>query len=535
MEKDKYKSLFAQATAQAFRKIYPDVAGETDELTEVAVYEALAKPKDASMGRFALPVFRYAGLLKDKPPAIAAVIAVETNRQLSSLEGGSLMTCVATGGFLNAQIDPASLAGETVREVLSKGNRFGDSPVGHGKTCLVEYSSPNIAKPFGVGHLRSTVIGNSLRLIFRKLGYSVVGINYPGDWGTQFGKMIVAFRKWGSDDTLKGNAVKNLVDLYVRFHSEAEADTSLEDEARDAFKQLETGDPDAVKLWETFKKVSYEEFERVYDLLGVEFDWVYGEADLNDRMEPVIERLSKAGLAEESQGALVVHLPEETNLPPLLLRKSDGATLYATRDLAGLVYRWEKYHGFDQSLYVVNSAQADHFRQCFMVIDMLEKAEKRPGSDRMSGRTRHVEFGWVRFGGKTMSTRRGNTVLLEDVIGQARDLVKEKIKEKNPALPTIDETALHVGVGAVLFSQLSVRRQKDVDFQWEEVLSFEGETGPYLQYTHARLCALMRRFGKDITGEVDCSVLVGAEEQRVIELIADFPVVLASAGEQYEP
>jgi len=529
MAREKYKDQFARATAEAFREVYPDIfkeVGETEVFDPDVVYDGLAKPKDPTMGRFAFPVFRYAGLLKDKPPDIAAKVAEAT-----AWPSGD---AIAISGFLNARIDPVKQSLGVLTEVLTRGSHYADSDKGKGLTSLVEYSSPNIAKPFGVGHLRSTIIGHSLRRIYKKLGFTTIGINYPGDWGTQFGKMIVAYRKWGDEKTLEGNAVKNLLALYVRYHVEAEKDPGLDSQAREAFQQLEAGDPEALKLWKTFKEISQAEMDRVYGLLGVDFDWVYGESELNDEMEPAIKRLEKAGLTSISQGALVVHLNDE-QLPPVLLKKGDGATLYATRDLAGLLYRWEKYPGFSKSLYVVNTAQSDHFKQCLKVIEMLEEAEKLPANERMTGRVKHVDFGWVRFAGKTMSTRGGNTVLLEDVISEASGLARQKILEKNPELATVDETAHMIGVGAVIFSQLSVRRQRDVDFKWEEVLSFEGETGPYLQYTHARLCSLMRRYGREVTPDIDYTLLNGPEEERVIELLADFPGVIVDAGEQYEP
>jgi len=403
-----------------------------------------------------------------------------------------------------------------------------------GKTYLVEYSSPNIAKPFGIGHLRSTILGHSLRRIYKKLGYTVVGINYPGDWGTQFGKMIVAFRKWGDEKVLEGWAVKNLLELYVRFHREAHLDDSLNDAAREAFRRLEDGDPETVELWEKFKEISYAEFDRIYSLLGIEFDWTYGESVLNDKMEPMIERLRKMALTSLSEGALVVEL-EGDNLPPLLLKKSDGATLYATRDLAGMVYRWEEYPGFYESLYVVNVAQSVHFKQCFKVIGMLEKAESLPAAERMSERIKHVDFGWVRFDGRMMSTREGNTVFLEDVIDQATQLAGDIIHDKNPNLGEAEKTARMIGVGAVIFSQISVKRQRDIDFRWSEVLNFEGETGPYLQYTHARLCSLLRKSKGEVPSEVDYALLNHPEEQRVVELVADFPSILIDAARQYEP
>ncbi len=536
MTKDRYKQQFAETTAEAFRVAYPDVyeqLGDNEPFDSAAILKALTTPRDAGMGRFALPVFKYARALKAKPPDIAVRVAEETNRLLEK-RPDRLIKSVALSGFLNAQVDPLILARETLDAVLTRGTEYGQSQLGNDMIYLVEYSSPNIAKPFGVGHLRSTILGHTLRRIYRKLGYNVVGINYPGDWGTQFGKMIVAYEKWGDEKTLEGNAVKNLLALYVRYHEEAEKDDKLDDKARLAFKRLEDGNPEAVRLWKTFKEISYAEFDRVYGLLGIEFDWVYGESDLNDKMEPLVRRLERDGLTSVSQGALVVELNDK-QLPPLLLKKADGATLYATRDLTGMVYRWDRYPGFYESLYVVNTAQSDHFKQCFRVIDMMEETEKIPSEKRMGGRLRHVDFGWVRFGGKSMSTRRGNIVLLEDVIAEATDLARGKIREKNPGLERIDETARMIGVGAVVFSQLSVRRQRDVDFQWEEVLSFEGETGPYLQYTHARLCSLLRKYDGQVSTKIDHARLNAPEEQRVIEALADFPEVVVDAGEHYEP
>ena len=536
MTVDKYKQLFGEATAEALHAAYPEAAALEDNADAFSlgkVLEGLETPKDPAMGRLAFPVFRYARLLKARPQEIAARLADEINRRLKDQAVLSLRA-VAVGGYLNGQVDTTVLASETVAAALNRGSSYGDSSVGGGKTCLVEYSSPNIAKPFGVGHLRSTIIGNSLRRIFAKLGYAAVGINYPGDWGTQFGKMIVARRKWGSDGARRIETVKELLDLYVRFHHEAAKNPGLEEDARQAFKSLEDGDPEALSLWRRFKEISHAEFNRIYALLGIEFDWTYGESDLNDKMEPLIERLSRAALTSWSQGALVVELNDE-QLPPLLLKKSDGATLYATRDLAGMIYRWEKYPDFYESLYVVNVAQSDHFKQCFRVIDLLEEAEGVTVDRRQSRRLHHVDFGWVRFEGRMMSTRQGNIVLLEEVIAQATELARDRIKEKNPGLAAIDDTAQMIGVGAVIFSQLSVRRQRDVDFRWEEVLNFEGETGPYLQYTHARLCSVLRRYGREVGADVDYSLLNQTEEQRVIDLLADFPETVQTAAEQYDP
>jgi arginyl-tRNA synthetase len=532
VNKDKFKIQFAEAAEAAFREIY-GAAGDNVIFKKDVIYEGLETPKDPKMGRFAFPVFKYAKELKTKPQEIASKISEAINAYLDKQKQPALLRCEAVGGFLNARTDFSTLAGETLGAILKQGQRYGDTNTGQNRKLLVEYSSPNIAKPFGIGHLRSTVIGNSLRRIFKKLGYDVVGINYPGDWGTQFGKMIVAYRKWGNKDTLENEPVKKLLDLYVRFHNEADKDESLNEEARGAFRKLEENDPETVALWEKFKTISNEEFNLVYGTLGVEFDEVVGESFYNDKMEAVVTRLERAGLTKISQGALVVEL-DDPNLPPCLLKKSDGATLYVTRDLAGLIYRWEKYH-FEESLYVVGTAQSDYFKQALMVIDKLETAENLPPEKRMTGRVKHIEFGWVKFEGASMSTRRGKLVFLKDVIDQAMALAREKIREKNPDLKAFEETARMIGVGAVMFSQLSVRRQKDINFIWNEVLNFEGETGPYLQYTHARLCSLLRNYEGDIGGTVDYTLLDREEEQRVVELLADFPETVAAAARVYDP
>ncbi len=528
MKKDRFRQQFAEATAEAFRQVFADkygAAGDTEVFDPDFIRDNLEKPKDAKMGRFAFPVFRYARLLGYSPQEISARVAPATEAtDVTSIDGR---------GFLNGRVDFVSQAKETISDILAQDERYGDSDEGAGRKYLVEYSSVNIAKPFGISHLRTTILGYSLKRIMAKLGYDTVGINFLGDWGTQFGKMIVAYRKWGRGLDLEDDAVGQLFDLYVRFHDEAKADDTLNDEARQAFKELEEGRPEAVAVWQKFRDISLKEFDRVYRMLGVEFDWITGESFLNDKMESVIERLQQAGLTMISQGALVVEL-DNPQLPPCLLKKADGATLYATRDLAGLVYRWKEYR-FEESLYVVASSQADHFKQIFKVIELLEDAENLKPDDRMTGRVKHVEFGWVKFGDKTMSTRRGNIILLEDVINRAVSLAREKIMEKNPDLKAIDETARMIGIGAVIFSQLSVRRRKDVNFSWEEVLSFEGESGPYLQYTHARLCSLIRHYGRPIDAAVDFTLLKGDEEERVVELLADFPQSVLDAARNYDP
>lgn len=532
MKKDQYKYSAAEALSGTFRAEYPEIyaeVGDEQVFNSDFVYAALEKPKDPTMGRYALPVFRFGKLLKAKPQEVAAAIAGAASQRNTD----GMLEFAPAGGFINCKVSPVALIESTVKDVLENGAEYASSDVGDGKTILVEYSSPNIAKPFGVAHLRTTIIGNSLRRIFRKMGYHTLGLNYLGDWGTQFGKMIVAYQKWGSPEMLETNTIENLHALYVRFHDEAEKNPTLDDEAREMFSRLENGDPEANQLWKEFSDHSIEEFKRVYAKMGIEFDLWLSESMMNDKMIEVIDRLEKDGLTSISKGALIVDLHDD-QLPPALLRKADGATLYSTRDIAGMVYRWEHYK-FEQSLYVVATSQSDHFKQVFKVADMMESAENLPESERMAHRVRHVDFGWVKFGDRVMSTRKGNVIYLEDVADRASELVSKIINEKNPDLPNSDDVARMVGVGAVIFSQFSVRRQKDITFDWDQVLNFEGETGPYLQYTHARLCSLLRNYGKDPGTGFDYSLLVGEEETRVIEQLADFPDIIASAADNYEP
>ncbi len=530
-KKDKFKEAFADAAASSFQTVYPDVydkVGNNEVFNPEFIYEHLEKPKDPKMGRFALPVFRFTKLLAAKPQDIAQAVA-----GAMTIPEHVPITVEVAGGFINAKVDFSALAEESLVKILSLQKEYGTEDIGEGKTVIVEYSSVNIAKPFGIAHLRTTILGNSLRLILKKLGYNVIGMNYLGDWGTQFGKMIVAYRKWGNDIDLSDNPIEKLLELYVRFHEEARTNPELDDEARKTFKALESGDPETVDLWKRFKDMSLADYLKVYEQLGVEFDVITGESFLNDKMESLIERLEKAGLTSVSKGALIVDL-HDPQLPPCLLKKADGATLYATRDIVGAFWRWEEYH-FDEALYVVANSQSDHFKQVFKVIAMLEEAEQIPEQERIANRLKHVDFGWVKFGDKTMSTRSGNIIYLTDVINKAVTLARKKIREKNPGLQTIDKTAEMIGIGAVLFSQMSVRRLKDVNFIWEDVLNFEGETGPYLQYTHARLCSLLRNYDGEITSNPDVSLLHGEEEERIVELLADFPGAIRDAARNYDP
>jgi arginyl-tRNA synthetase len=394
-----------------------------------------------------------------------------------------------------------------------------------GKTVVVDYSSPNIAKPFGVGHLRSTVIGNALYRIYDHLGYRVMRINHLGDWGTQFGKLIVAFKRWGNEMDLTTHAIQTLYDLYVRFHTEVDTHPELDDEARDWFKRLEDGDPEARAIWQRFRDLSLREFARIYERLGISFDSQAGESFYEPYLDQTIERIRQAGLVSISDEALIVDLGPY-KMPPCLLRKKDEATLYATRDLAAAMYRHETY-GFLKMLYVVGADQRLHFQQVFKVLELMGFPWAKDCV--------HVDFGLIRFHDEKMGTRRGNIIFLEDVLDRAVELAEHIVHEKNPELPNKRQVAEAVGIGAVIFTDLSTRRVKDVNFEWEKVLTFEGETGPYVQYTHARACSVLRKADQALSAAVDYCHLTQDEAFDIVRLLADYPVVLQRAAENYEP
>jgi len=535
MIKDKFKSDIAKITAKAFVNLYrrDDFAGVNPPALDFEkIYDMLETPRNPDLGNYALPLFEIAKNARINPVELNKMLVEEQNAQLEK-RNISYLSFDAVSGFNNSRVKTNVLARHTLTEVFNRKEQYGSSDSGQKKNIVIDFSSPNIAKPFGVGHLRSTAIGHSLYRIYEKLGYNCIGINHLGDWGTQFGKLIVAFRKWGSEEELKKEPVKKLFDLYVRFHQEEKSDPVLSDQAREAFKDLEEGDEDAATLWHKFKEYSLEAFNETYRTLGVKFDYYTGESFYNDKMEPVVEKLEELGLTEISQGAEVVNL-DKFGLLPCLIRRADGATLYATRDIAGVIYRWETYN-FEKALYVVNVAQRDHFKQVFKVIELLDEAEKKSPQEKIAPRLKHVEFGWIKFRDKMMSTREGTIVLLEDVLGKAVSLAREKILEKNPDLPDLEKVAHQIGVGAVIFADLATRKDKDVNFDWDEVLSFEGETGPYLQYTHARLSSLLRHYGREPSDDIDYSILDFPEESRVVDLLYKFPQTICAAAETYEP
>ena len=480
----------------------------------------LEVPPDMDMGDFALPCFKLARELRKAPPAIAQQL-------LDSL--GELPTWIdraeLAGGYLNFFLSRTQFVGATLGEVAAKQERYGSSDEGTGRNIVLDYSSINIAKPFHIGHLSTTVIGSSLYKIFNFLGFHSVGVNHLGDWGTQFGKLISAYKRWGDRDTVEQGSIRALLALYVRFHEEAEKNPSLEEEGRAWFKKIEDGDEEALSLFSWFKELTLREVSKIYDILDVHFDSYAGESFYNDKMQPVIDELEAKGLLEDSNGAKVVNL-DAYNMPPCLILKSDGATLYATRDLAAAFYR-KKTYDFYKDLYVVAYQQNLHFRQLFKVIELM-------GYD-WAKDMEHVAFGMVSMTDGTLSTRKGRVIFLEDVIHAAIDKTRAIIEEKNPSLPDKDKTAQDIGVGALIYSTLSNSRIKDIVFDLDRILNFDGETGPYVQYTHARALSVLRKAADLPPAEPDYSALTCPQAYAVIKLIAEFPEVIRRAAEKYEP
>jgi len=478
----------------------------------------LETPPTAEMGDFAFPCFKLAKEMRNSPVKIASELA-------ERLPVSDLFACIeARGPYINFFCNRQKLALVTVHAVLEQQEEYGKLQVGQGKTIVIDFSAPNIAKPFGIGHLRSTVIGHSLYQIYLALGYQCVGINHLGDWGTQFGKLIVAYLKWGDDARLEEDPITYLYELYVRFHREEEAEPVLAEEARSWFKRLEDGDESARMLWKRFRELSLAEFKRIYNLLGVRFDSYQGESFYNELLADTISQVEEQGLTEISAGALIVSL-EEQGMPPCLLRKQDGATLYATRDLCAAIYRYQTY-GFEKMLYVVGADQTLHFQQVFSVLKKMGYA--------WAERCVHVPFGLIGFKEGKMSTRQGTLVFLEDVLDRATELALQIIQEKNAGLENKAEVARQVGIGAVIFGDLSNDRVKNIEFDWEKVLDFTGETAPYVQYAHARICSILRK-AEDWPGRYDATLLGTDEEQAVVRTLARFSDAIVRAAEIDKP
>ena len=497
------------------------IAGELakviDSLDQDAILNLLEQPKSSELGDIAFPAFSLAKTEHKAPQIIAADIA-------EMIDTAHFDKVVATGPYVNFFLSKAEISGQVIKEVIKDGADYGQQNEGNGENVTIDLSSPNIAKPFSVGHLRSTVIGDALSNIFRKIGYNTIKINHLGDWGKQFGLLMVAYKKWGSQEAVEANPIDELLKLYVRINAEIENDPSLDDEGRLWFKKLEDGDPEATELWQWFRDESLTEFNRIYELLGVEFDSLNGEAFYNDKMDEGIQILEEKGLLQESKGASIVDL-EDFNLPPAMIKKSDGATLYITRDIATAIYRARTYN-FVKNVYVVGQEQANHFRQ-------LKAVLKKMGFD-WSDDMIHVDFGLVTKNRQKLSTRKGNIILLEPTLLEAISRAKSQIEAKNPDLENKEAVARAVGVGAVKFYDLKTDRRNGYDFDLEAMVSFEGETGPYIQYAYARIQSILRKANFQPDAEATYS-LNDPESWEIIKLLQDFGRVVKRAADNYEP
>lgn len=497
-----------------FKQKVVDLVSEQVDLPKEKIAMLIERPKNAKMGDYAFPAFALAKIEHKNPALIAKDIA-------EKISDDNFTSIQAVGPYVNFAIDHAKLVNATLNDVLTEKDHFGDQQLGEGNVPI-DMSSPNIAKPMSMGHLRSTVIGNSIAKTLEKVGYTPIKINYLGDYGTQFGKLITAYRLWGNEEDVKKDPITNLFHYYVKFHEEAEKDPKLDDEGRAAFKKLENGDEEEIKLWKWFREVSLQEFNRIYRELGVTFDSYNGEAFFNDKMQPVVDELREKGLLEESRGAQVVNLGEDEN--PALILKSDGSSLYMTRDLAAALYRKKEYD-FVMSLYVAGGEQSGHFKQ-------LKQVLKKMGYD-WADNIHHIPFGLITQGGKKLSTRKGNVVFLDKVLKDAVSLAEQQIEEKNPNLANKDQVAHDVGVDAVVFHDLKNDRMDNFDFDLEEVVRFEGDTGPYVQYTNARAQSILRKANKEIS--MDNLSLNDDWSFAVAKALADFPAIVAKASEKFEP
>ncbi len=481
------------------------------------VESLLEIPPDPSLGDYALPCFTLAKALKKPPQEIAQSLS-------KKIHAAFIERVEAKGPYLNFFISKSLIAQSVLKEVLSQKEKYGCSAIGKGKTIVIDMSSPNIAKAFGIGHLRSTIIGNSLRHLLVSQGYKVIRVNHLGDWGTQFGKLITAYKKWGNEKELNKDPIRYLLSLYIKFHHESEKDISLEDEARLWFKKLEDGGKEARLLWKKFRDLSIKDFKKIYKLLNVDFESYEGEAFYNDKMESVIKELQAKHLLEESEGAEIVDL-EKYGLTSAIIRKKDGATVYITRDLAAALYRKKKYK-FDKMLYEVGSEQKLHFQQLFRILELMDYSWAK--------NCVHINHGlYLGSDKKKLATRKGKTIFMEEVLKEAIELAKKTIQEKNPSLKNKDKVAEAVGVGAIIFGDLSSDRTNDIIFDIDKFISFEGETGPYLQYAHARLCSILRKVKKQ-SKNIDPSSF-DAEECQIIKNLGSFPSIIQETLVHHKP
>jgi arginyl-tRNA synthetase len=508
---------------EVIRAIAEFISRETDLPVE-EVEKGIEIPREPKWGDYAFPCFSLAKIRRKSPKALAQEIS-------GKFQPGELLTeCATEGAYLNFRIRRSAWAEKVLKRIFSEAGEYGKNREGEGKTVLVEFSSPNIAKPFHVGHLRSTIIGNSLCEIYERLGYTVVRLNHLGDWGKQFGEVITGFKHWGSPEQLEANPLRHLFEVYSRFHSEGETRPDLHEEARGWFKKLEEGEPEARRLWKRFREISIEEFKRLYSYLGISFDSYDGESFYEGRLPGLVERLRKTGLLVESQGAWIISL-DAYGLPPALILKKDEATLYLTRDIAAAEYRFERWN-FDKLLYVVGVPQKLHFQQLFKSLELM-------GYD-WNRRMVHVDFGHV----LGMSTRRGEVIFLQDVIDEAvqraERVIEDRGEDKEARIGKIPEAerkkiARAVGLGAIVFNDLRTRRTKDVEFDWDRILGFEGATGPYCQNAHVRCCGILRKYSGEIAEDVEYPLLSSDEEFDLVKRLGELPAVTRRAADEYEP
>lgn len=478
----------------------------------------IEKPKSSDLGDLAFPAFQLAKTLRKSPQIIAGEIA-------EKIDTKGFEKVIAVGPYVNFFLDKNATASEVIREVLTEGEHYGDANIGQGGNVPIDMSAPNIAKPFSIGHLRSTVIGDSIAKIYEKLGYQPIKINHLGDWGKQFGLLITAYKKYGDEATITANPIDELLKLYVKINAEAKEDPEVDEEGRQWFLKMEQGDEEALRIWKWFSDVSLIEFNRIYGKLGVSFDHFMGESFYSDKMDAIVEDLESKNLLHESKGALIVDL-EKYNLNPALIKKTDGATLYITRDLATAAYR-KKTFNFVKSLYVVGGEQTNHFKQ-------LKAVLKEAGYDWADDMV-HVPFGMVTQGGKKFSTRKGHVVKLEMALDEAVDRAEKQIEAKNPNLENKEEVAKQVGVGAVKFYDLKTDRNNGYDFDLDEMVSFEGETGPYVQYAHARIQSILRKANRKVDINNISLAVSDAEAWEIVKALKEFPNVVKRAADNYEP
>ncbi|MBS4536267.1 arginine--tRNA ligase [Clostridium sp. D2Q-14] len=503
-----------------FKEKIADLIHENVEaISKEELLKLIEIPPNYEMGDYAMPCFKMAKIFRKAPNMISEEIVkmIARNKYFERIE--------SVGPYVNFFIDRGLFAKTVLKEVNEKGEKYGATNIGKNKNVIVEFSSPNIAKPFHIGHIRTTVIGHSLYRIYDFLGFNTIAINHLGDYGTQFGKLIVAYKEWGNKEVIESNPIPELLKLYIKFHEIVEEKPEYDDLAREWFMKLEKGNEEAKELWQWIRDVSLKEFNRVYNMLNIKYDSFAGESFYSDKMPRVIDIMNKKGLMKDSQGAKIIDL-EPYGMPPALIQKSDGSTLYITRDIAAALYRKETYD-FYKNIYVVGSQQKLHFEQWIKIVELM-------GFDWAEDCV-HVPFGMVSLEEGTMSTRKGRVVFLEDVLNKAIDKTKEIIAEKSPHLENKDEIARQIGIGAIVFQELSNNRIKDYTFSWDRTLAFEGETGPYVQYTHARASSVLSKANVEITDDIDYSLLSNEEAIDVIRLIHDLKQIIIDAMEKDEP